>query len=251
MLFERAGCPVSCGGSDWGVQAHFEALLSDPVVRAQVCVQELARSRAIRTARTPQPGSVSVLVCAACVLSCLLLGPARCPASTAATSTWSPPTASAASAAWCALQSPDTLPRLPRCSAASSPATDTVRRPPLWTSRLQVQRLEQVQRARPGPRRCRRRWTRRCMRARTRAPAAASPPPSSATAWRRRPRPARSRPCGSAGRCTACVCPARPHGRPAAPPAHRRPRPHRPRLCSVRAPAERSSRPRMAQLART
>ncbi len=109
MLFERAGCPVSCGGSDWGVQAHFEALLSDPVVRAQVCVQELARSRAIRTARTPQPGSVSVLVCAACVLSCLLLGPARCPASTAATSTWSPPTASAASAAWCALQSPDYL----------------------------------------------------------------------------------------------------------------------------------------------
>ena len=61
MLFERAGCPVSCGGDDWGVQAHFEALLSDPAIRAQVCAQELARSHAVCTACMLQPGAVSVL----------------------------------------------------------------------------------------------------------------------------------------------------------------------------------------------
>ena len=31
-LFERAGCPVASGGEDFGVQAHFEALLSDASV---------------------------------------------------------------------------------------------------------------------------------------------------------------------------------------------------------------------------
>ena len=35
-LFERAGCPVASGSEDFGVEAHFEALLSDASVRAQV-----------------------------------------------------------------------------------------------------------------------------------------------------------------------------------------------------------------------
>ena len=35
-LFEQAGCPVASGSEDFGVQAHFEALLSNASVRAQV-----------------------------------------------------------------------------------------------------------------------------------------------------------------------------------------------------------------------
>ncbi|KAK9840637.1 hypothetical protein WJX81_006013 [Elliptochloris bilobata] len=35
-LFEQAGSPVAPGSEDWGVQAHFEQLLSDPSIRAQV-----------------------------------------------------------------------------------------------------------------------------------------------------------------------------------------------------------------------
>ncbi len=43
-LFEQAGCPVAAGNVDWGVQALFDALLSDPSVRAQVWHRKLARS---------------------------------------------------------------------------------------------------------------------------------------------------------------------------------------------------------------